>query len=77
MAKYYFCLGLWLSPDFAEHVCKRRENCKYYLEDFFVRYRAMLDDFDFLICEENCKHYLPKKEEVPPKVTNDEDIFKI
>jgi hypothetical protein len=47
------------------------------MEDFFVRFKDSLDRFDFLICKENCEYYLPRKEEVKCKLSEDEDIFAI
>lgn len=77
MADFYYCLGHWLDGNFMEHTCKKRENCKYYDEAFFVKYKDMLDRFDFLICKEKCEYYLPRREEVKCELTEEQDIFKI
>lgn len=77
MSEFFYCLGHWLDGNFMEHTCKKRENCLYYMEDFFVRFKDSLDRFDFLICKENCEYYLPRKEEVKCELSEDEDIFAI
>lgn len=74
MAKFYYCHGIYLDGNFMEHTCKKRSNCKYYVEDFFRRYGDMLDDFDFLVCDDNCKYYTPRREEVKREL-GDEDPF--
>ena len=60
-----------------EKTCKKRDNCKYYTEDFFRRYRDQLDDCDFLVCYEPCRYYLPRREEVKVELKEDQDIFNI
>lgn len=77
MAEFYYCMGHWLDENFMEHVCKQKENCKYYQEDFFVKYKDMLDRCDFLICKEKCEYHLPMHEEVKRELKEDKDIFAI
>lgn len=78
MPKYSYCLGLWLDKSFMEHMCTKRGNCQYYVEDFFRRYGSMLDDFDMLICKENCEYYIPREIYEVPETKNEEtDIFNL
>ena len=71
----YYCLGVWLDGNFMEHTCKMRENCKFYMDDFFVKYKDELDQYDFLICREKCEYHLPKYEEVKCEISEEDDIF--
>ena len=68
-------MGLFLDGNFMEHRCNKRENCKYYVEDFYRKYADMLDQFDFLVCEENCKYYSPKNEEVKQETSVEGNLF--
>lgn len=77
MADFYYCLGHYLDANFCEKTCKKRENCKYYVEDVFRKYADIIDRFDFLVCGENCKFYTPRHEEVKSDLTEDQDIFNI
>lgn len=77
MADFYYCLGVWLDGNFMEHTCNKRGNCRYYQEDFFVRYKDMLDRFDFLVCNEDCKYYSPRKEEQKCELSEEQDVFNI
>ena len=60
-----------------EQTCMRRGNCQYYVEDFFRVYRSMLDDFDMLVCRENCEYYSPREiYDVPEPKEVETDFFK-
>lgn len=77
MADFYHCFGICLDANFCEKTCKKRENCKYYVEDLYRKYADIIDKFDFLICEEDCKYYTPRYEEVKCDLSDEEDIFNI
>ena len=75
MSKFYYCYGVYLDGNFMEHTCKKRGNCKYYVEDFFRRYGDMLDRFDFLICGDDCKYYAPREPEAEKLSADEVDPF--
>lgn len=72
---FYYCLGLYLSNDFCEHTCKKRDNCRYYDPDIYAHYKHMWDEMDFLVCHDPCQYYLPKREEANVELGEDEDPF--
>lgn len=73
--KYWYCLGLYLSNDFCEHTCKKRDNCRYYDVDVYAHNKHIWHEMDFLVCHEPCQYYLPKREEVNVELREDEDPF--
>ena len=77
MADFWYCFGIYLDGNFCEKTCKKRENCRYYDEDMFRKYGDIIDRFDFLVCNEDCKYYTPKKEEQKCDLTEEQDIFNI
>ena len=77
MADFYYCFGIYLDGNFCEKTCKKRENCKYYDADLFRKYGDIIDRFDFLVCNEDCKYYTPRHEEVKVELSPEEDIFAI
>jgi hypothetical protein len=77
MPNFAYCLGHVLDGNYSERTCKHRENCRYYIEDLFVKYRGQLDDAEMLICFEPCPYYLPKREEQKCELSPDKDIFKV
>ena len=77
MPNFAYCLGHVLDGNYSERTCKHRENCRYYIEDLFVKYRGQLDDAELLICFDPCPYYLPKHEEVKLELSPEEDIFRV
>ena len=77
MNKFAYCLGHTLDANFSERICKHRENCRYYIEDLFARFRGQLNDAELLVCFDPCPYYLPKREEVKRELSPDEDIFRV
>lgn len=75
MAQYCFCHGWWLDGSYNEHTCKKRENCQYYMEDFYLVHRHHLDDFEELLPFAPCPYYLPRKEETVRDASGEQDIF--
>ena len=75
MADFYYCFGLYLDGNFCEKTCKKRDNCRYYDENLFRKYGDIIDRFDFLVCNDVCKYYSPKREEVKSESGDDEDPF--
>lgn len=71
---FYFCFGIYLDANFCEKTCKKRDNCKYYDVNLYRKYSDIIDQFDFLVCEENCKYYTPRQEEVQEE-RPDEDVL--
>ena len=74
---WYFCLGIFIDGNFMEHTCKKRDNCRYYQEDIFVKYKYEMHNADFLICNEDCKYYTPRREEQKCELSEEQDIFNI
>lgn len=72
MADFYYCFGIYLDGNFCEKTCKKRENCKYYDVEMFRKYGDIIDRFDFLVCNEDCKYYSPRKEEEPERGEEDD-----
>ena len=75
MANFYYCLGYWLDLNCCEHICNKRDNCKYYDVDIYSKFKHIWDQFDFLVSHEPCQYYLPKREEVNVELSEDEDPF--
>ena len=57
---YYYCLGVYLSSDFCEHTCKKRDNCLYYDVDICSKFKDIWGQFDFLVCYDPCEYYFPE-----------------
>ena len=72
---FYYCFGLYLTKEFVEKTCKKRENCRYYDENLFRKYGDIIERFDFLVCNEDCRYYSPIKEETESGLREDEDPF--
>lgn len=72
---YYYCLGVYLSSDFCEHTCKKRDNCRYYDVDIYSKFKDIWDQFDFLICKEDCKYYVPREPEAEKYSADEVDPF--
>ena len=72
---YYYCLGVYLSSDFCEHTCKKRDNCRYYDVDIYRKFKDIWDQFDFLICKEDCKYYVPREPEAEKLSADEVDPF--
>jgi len=75
--KFYYCLGYTLDGNFCEKICKKRENCKYYDQDIYRKYKDIWHKFDFLVCFDPCQYYSPRREEVKCELTEEEDIFNL
>jgi hypothetical protein len=75
MSEFYYCQGHYLDGNYAEHTCKKRDNCKYYDEDFYRKYADMLDRFDFLVCFEPCPYFIPRREERKCELSEEDDPF--
>lgn len=75
MGDYSYCLGITLDGNYAEKICKKRENCQYYLHDLFKRFPRALGEGDMILNEPGapCKSFLPKQEIV--EIERDEDPF--
>lgn len=59
---YNYCLGIELDSNYVEQVCKKRDNCMYYLEDIFVRFKPEQLESDFLLNEpgQECRYFLQR-----------------
>ena len=77
MADFWYCFGIYLDENFCEKTCKQRENCRYYDEDMFRKYGDIIDRFDFLVCNEDCKYYTPRREEQKCELSEEQDVFNI
>ena len=60
--KYSWCLGITLDCYFVEHTCNLRENCVYYINDIFSRFKRDELEDDFLLNEPGkpCSYFYPK-----------------
>lgn len=66
MARYSYCHGYTVDPNgYAEILCKRRAYCAYYQEDFYVRYRGQLDDFEEMFPFEPCQFFVSNGKQDP------------
>ena len=72
---YYYCFGIYLDAQFCEQTCKKRENCRYYDINIYAKYKHMWDEMDFLVCQEPCQHYSPKREDYDVHERPDEDTL--
>ena len=62
--KYNYCLGIVLDGNYVEKTCKRRDNCRYYLEDIFTRFKPdeLADEPLLNEAGMECCYYLPKRD---------------
>lgn len=76
MAKYNFCHGWTISPNgFSESECKRRDNCMYYMEDFYRKHGNHLQDFEEMFPLEPCQFYVERETAKVEKVIDEDDLF--
>ena len=62
MAKYNWCLGIVLNGNLCEQTCRKRDNCVYYIEDLFSRFKIDQLEEDFLLNEpgRECRYFVAR-----------------
>ena len=60
--KWAFCHGWYLDECFCEVTCRRRERCAYYDEDFYMKHKRHLEDFEELFPQEPCSWFVERKD---------------
>lgn len=73
--RYSWCYGITLDGNFCEQTCKKRDNCVYYVEDLFRRFKREELEEEPLMNEpgKECQYFVARREKV--EKTEVEDLF--